>query len=55
MKMTCHKTEAVYRRQAIVDEAMLREIADKLAAYQSGTKIPRGVVVPFKPTGPSRR
>jgi integrase len=33
MKMTGHKTESVYRRYAIVDEAMLREGAEKLAAY----------------------
>jgi integrase len=38
MKMTGHKTESVYRRYAIVDEAMLREGAEKLAAYHSGKK-----------------
>jgi len=38
MKMTGHKTEAVYRRYAIVDEAMLRERPEKLAAYQSGPR-----------------
>jgi integrase len=38
MKMTGHKTESVYRRYAIVDEAMLREGAEKLAAFQSGKK-----------------
>jgi integrase len=32
MKMTGHKTEAVYRRYAIVDEAMLQESAVKLSA-----------------------
>ena len=32
MKMTGHKTEAVYRRYAIVDEAMIKESAAKLAA-----------------------
>jgi integrase len=30
MKMVGHKTEAIYRRYAIVDEQMLREGADKL-------------------------
>ena len=30
--MIGHKTEAVYRRHAIVDEAMLREGAAKLTA-----------------------
>ena len=46
MKMTGHKTEAIYRRYAIVDSAMLQEAAVKLAAqhsseanYQSGGKV----------------
>lgn len=55
MKMTGHKTEAVYRRYAIVDETMLREGADKLAAYQSGTRNSGGAVIPLKPTEPSQR
>lgn len=38
MKMTGHKTESVYRRYAIVDEAMLRESAEKLAAFHEGQK-----------------
>ena len=38
MKMTGHKTESVYRRYAIVDEAMLRESAEKLAAFHYGEK-----------------
>ena len=33
MKMTGHKTEAVYRRYAIVDSAMLQEAAVKLSAF----------------------
>ena len=33
MKMIDHKTESVYRRSAIVDEAMLKESALKLAAF----------------------
>jgi hypothetical protein len=32
MQMTGHVTESVYRRYAIVDEAMLREAGAKLAA-----------------------
>jgi integrase len=47
MKMTGHKTEAVYRRYAIVDEAMLREGAAKLSALhqaQADTWKPRKVV-----------
>jgi integrase len=35
MKMTGHKTEAVYRRYAIVDSAMLQEAANKLASFHS--------------------
>ena len=38
MKMTGHKTESVYRRCAIVDEATLREGAVKLAAFHSSAK-----------------
>jgi integrase len=33
MKMVGHKTEAIYRRYAIVDAAMLAEAGAKLAAY----------------------
>lgn len=36
MAMVGHRTEAIYRRYAIVDEAMLREGAAKLAARSSG-------------------
>ena len=35
MAMTGHLTESVYRRYAIVDEAMLREAGDKLARLQA--------------------
>ena len=38
MKMTGHKTESVYRRYAIVDDAMLREGTAKLAAYAEGVR-----------------
>ncbi len=31
MRMVGHRTEAVYRRYAIVDETMMREGAEKLA------------------------
>ena len=36
MEMVGHKTESIYRRYAIVDEAMLREGALKLATYHDG-------------------
>jgi integrase len=36
MAMVGHKTAAVYRRYAIVDEAVLREGSDKLAALHAG-------------------
>jgi hypothetical protein len=39
MKMVGHKTEAIYRRYAIVDELMLREGGEKLAAYTAGQGI----------------
>ena len=35
MKMTGHRTEAVYRRYAIVSDNDLREAADKLARLDS--------------------
>jgi Phage integrase family len=35
MRMVGHKTESIYRRYAIVDEAMLREGAEKLARAQA--------------------
>jgi integrase len=36
MAMVGHRTEAIYRRYAIVDEVMLREGAAKLATYSEG-------------------
>ena len=51
MKMRGHKSESLCRRYAIGYEAMLREGADKLAAYRR--ILSRGVVVPLKPTEPS--
>jgi hypothetical protein len=48
MKMTGHLTEAVYRRYAIVDEAMLQEGAAKLAAlHQAEAHIkPKVIALP---------
>jgi integrase len=39
MKMVGHKTEAVYRRYAIVDEAMMRESSAKLALLETGREV----------------
>lgn len=36
MAMVGHRTESIYRRYAIVDEAMLREGAMKLSVFQQG-------------------
>ena len=36
MAMVGHRTEAIYRRYAIVDEVMLREAGEKLAAASMG-------------------
>lgn len=50
MKITGHKTETVYRRYAIVDEGMMREAAEKLAALHltdSEKKSTQNVVVAF--------
>jgi integrase len=38
MKMTGHKTETVYRRYAIVDEGMMRDAANKLAALHGADR-----------------
>jgi integrase len=50
MKMVGHKTEAIYRRYAIVDEAMLREGAEKLARAEAAAQ---GLTAPMRPTGHS--
>jgi len=42
MRMTGHKTEAVYRRYAITDSAMLQEAAVKLAAFHVADSNPPG-------------
>ncbi len=38
MKMIGHKTESIYRRYAIVDEAMLREGAEKLSVLHGAER-----------------
>jgi integrase len=45
MKMVGHRTEAIYRRYAIADEAMLREGAEKLAALHASVSETPGKVV----------
>lgn len=45
MKMVGHTTESVYRRYAIVDEAMLRDAAAKLAARRGQSPGQSGLVV----------
>jgi|SRR5579863_688822 len=48
MAMVGHRTEAIYRRYAIADEAMLKEGAIKLAAFHALEKNGRPKVVPIK-------
>lgn len=38
MAMAGHRTESIYRRYAIADEAMLKEGAVKLAAFHASKK-----------------
>ena len=49
MQLTGHKTEAVYRRYAIVDEAMLTEAAEKLSRFHQaqGSAAAKPKVVPM--------
>jgi integrase len=44
MKMVGHKTEAIYRRYAIVDAAMLKEGATKLSAFRQNEQHTRKVI-----------
>ncbi|HVO09991.1 MAG TPA: site-specific integrase [Vicinamibacteria bacterium] len=47
MKLVGHKTESVYRRYAIVDAAMLKEGAEKLAAFHEATAATVRKVLPM--------
>jgi hypothetical protein len=42
MSIVSHKTESIYRRYAIVDEAMQREAAARLDAWMAG---PSGITI----------
>jgi hypothetical protein len=46
--VTGHKTEAVYRRYAIVNEADIAEGLGKVARLQAGETGAAPVVLPFK-------
>ena len=48
MAMVGHRTESIYRRYAIVDEAMLKEGAVKLAAFHASEQSGTPKVVPIK-------
>lgn len=48
MAMVGHRTESIYRRYAIADEAMLKEGAIKLAAFHASEKNGTPKVVPIK-------
>ena len=51
MSIVGHKTESIYRRYAIVDEAMQREAAARLDAYAARPRRQRktGTVSTFRP------
>jgi integrase len=54
MKMVGHKTESIYRRYAIVDEAMLKEGAAKLQTLHE-TQAPAAPVVPLTTAAEPKR
>jgi len=51
MSIVGHKTESIYRRYAIVDEAMQREAAARLDAFTAAPQSSRkaGTVSTFRP------
>src|SRR5262249_14550193 len=55
MKMVGHKTESVYRRYAIVDEAMLRDAAVKLAARRGQRPGQSGLAIMSRCRGRARK
>ena len=54
MKMVGHKTESIYRRYAIVDEAMLKEGAAKLQTLHEA-QAPAAPVIPLTKATRKRR
>ncbi len=48
MALVGHKSESIYRRYAIVDATLLREGAEKLAAFHESTKAPAKSVLPLE-------
>lgn len=55
MKMVGHKTESVYRRYAIVEKAMLKEGAEKIArlAECQASSVPASVPSALRATSPA--
>jgi hypothetical protein len=51
MKLTGHKTEAVYRRYAIADAAALAEGVGKLARLHGADDAETGSVLPLRAAG----
>ena len=49
--MVGHRTESIYRRYAIADEAMLKEGALKLAALHGSDRVPSSASITNFPTG----
>ena len=52
--MVGHKTESIYRRYAIVDEAMLKEGATKLQTLHEAQAPPTPVIPPTTATNTKR-
>src|SRR4029079_3138096 len=50
MAVVGHKTESIYRRYAIVDEAMQREAAARLDAFAASPSPASGTVKPLRRT-----
>jgi hypothetical protein len=55
MAMIGHKTESIYRRYSIVDQAMLEMGTSKLEALQQAQRSSRPVVVSLRKKAPFSR